>query len=90
MVNSNANEFEWLRNLVKELAKREIKLEGEVLEYYGLKEQESHVVELLKQLTIKTVEIDTFNVTIDSIQNERKKIEQEVLQIFNVVLTRRN
>ncbi|KAK1416171.1 hypothetical protein QVD17_31959 [Tagetes erecta] len=77
---NNANELERLRNLVKELEEREIKLEGELLEYYGLKEQESDVVELLKQLKIKTVEIDTLNLTINSLQNERKKLEQEVVQ----------
>ncbi|KAJ7954047.1 protein CHUP1, chloroplastic [Quillaja saponaria] len=33
----NASELERLRNLVKELEEREVKLEGELLEYYGLK-----------------------------------------------------
>ncbi|KAI3696204.1 hypothetical protein L1987_79214 [Smallanthus sonchifolius] len=74
------NELERLRNLVKELEEREVKLEGELLEYYGLKEQESDVVELQRQLKIKTVEIDMLNVTINSLQTERKKLQEEVLQ----------
>ncbi|XP_071716950.1 protein CHUP1, chloroplastic [Rutidosis leptorrhynchoides] len=75
---NNANELDRLRNLVKELEEREVKLEGELLEYYGLKEQESDVVELQKQLKIKTVEIDMLNVTINSLQTERKKLQEEV------------
>ncbi|GFP94571.1 protein chup1 chloroplastic, partial [Phtheirospermum japonicum] len=76
----NANELERLRNLVKELEEREVKLEGELLEYYGLKEQESSIAELQKQLKIKTVEIDMLNITINSLQAERKKLQEEVSQ----------
>nr|XP_043625474.1 protein CHUP1, chloroplastic [Erigeron canadensis] len=77
---NNANELERLRNLVKELEEREVKLEGELLEYYGLKEQESDVVELQRQVKIKSVEIDMLNVTINSLQTERKKLQEEVKQ----------
>ncbi|XP_072994108.1 protein CHUP1, chloroplastic isoform X4 [Typha latifolia] len=76
----NASELERLRNLVKELEEREVKLEGELLEYYGLKEQESDITELQKQLKIKTVEIDMLNITINSLQAERKKLQEEVAQ----------
>ncbi|KAF5940239.1 hypothetical protein HYC85_021406 [Camellia sinensis] len=75
---NNASELERLRNLVKELEEREVKLEGELLEYYGLKEQESDIVELQRQLKIKTVEIDMLNITINSLQAERKKLHEEV------------
>lgn len=77
---NNASELERLRNLVKELEEREVKLEGELLEYYGLKEQESSIAELQKQLKIKTVEIDMLNITINSLQAERKKLQEEVSQ----------
>lgn len=77
---NNASEMERLRNLVKELAEREEKLEGELLEYYGLKEQESDIVELQKQLKIKTVEIDMLNITINSLQTERKRLQEEIAQ----------
>nr|DAD31671.1 TPA_asm: hypothetical protein HUJ06_010522 [Nelumbo nucifera] len=76
----NTNELERLRNLVKELEEREVKLEGELLEYYGLKEQESDVAELQKQLKIKTVEIDMLNITINTLQAERKKLQEEIAQ----------
>ncbi|KAG8366558.1 hypothetical protein BUALT_Bualt17G0092300 [Buddleja alternifolia] len=77
---NNALELEKLRNLVKELEEREVKLEGELLEYYGLKEQESSISELQKQLKIKTVEIDMLNITINSLQAERKKLQEELSQ----------
>ncbi|GMH15223.1 hypothetical protein Nepgr_017064 [Nepenthes gracilis] len=76
----NASELERLRNLVKELEEREVRLEGELLEYYGLKEQESDISELQKQLKIKTAEIDMLNITINSLQAERKKLQEEILQ----------
>ncbi|XP_047950174.1 protein CHUP1, chloroplastic-like isoform X2 [Salvia hispanica] len=77
---NNATELERLRDLVKELEEREVKLEGELLEYYGLKEQESSISELQKQLKIKTVEIDMLNITINSLQAERKKLQEELSQ----------
>ncbi|TKY69415.1 CHUP1 [Spatholobus suberectus] len=77
---NNANELERLRRLVNELEEREVKLEGELLEYYGLKEQESDIVELQRQLKIKTVEIDILNITINSLQAERKKLQEELTQ----------
>lgn len=77
---NNASELERLRNMVKEMEEREVKLEGELLEYYGLKEQESSISELQKQLKIKTVEIDMLNITINSLQTERKKLQEELSQ----------
>lgn len=75
---NNTSELEQLRNLVKELEEREVKLEGELLEYYGLKEQEFDIVELQRQLKLKTVEIDTLKVTISALQAERKKLQEEI------------
>ncbi|KAL1317849.1 hypothetical protein HN51_070050 [Arachis hypogaea] len=75
---NNASELDRLRMLVKELEEREVKLEGELLEYYGLKEQESDIVELQRQLKIKTVEIDMLNIKINSLQAERKKLQEEL------------
>lgn len=77
---NNESELERLRLLVKELEEREVKLEGELLEYYGLKEQESDIVELQRQLKIKAVEIDMLNITINSLQAERKKLQEELTQ----------
>lgn len=79
-MSKNESELERLRNLVKELEEREVKLEGELLEYYGLKEQESDITELQKQLKIKMVEIDMLNITINSLQAERKNLQEEIAQ----------
>lgn len=77
---NNASELERLRKLVKELEEREVKLEGELLEYYGLKEQESDIDELQRQLKIKSVEVNMLNITINSLQAERKKLQDEIAQ----------
>ncbi|KAG5240354.1 protein CHUP [Salix suchowensis] len=76
---NTVSELKCLRNLVKELEEREVKLEGELLEYYALKEREPDIVELQRQLKIKTVEIDMLNITINSLQAERKKLQEEIL-----------
>ncbi|KAK7279576.1 hypothetical protein RJT34_24629 [Clitoria ternatea] len=78
---SNASELEHLRKVVKELEEREVILQGELLEYYGLKEQESDIVELQRQLNIKTLEIDMLNKTINSLQEERKKLQEELASV---------
>ncbi|CAL0299738.1 unnamed protein product [Lupinus luteus] len=75
---SDASELEYLRNLVKELEEREVALEGELLEYYCWKEQEPDILELERQLKIKTVEIDMLNVTMDSLLEERTKLQEEL------------
>ncbi|CAI0552598.1 unnamed protein product [Linum tenue] len=77
---NHASELERLRKLVNELEEREVKLEGELLEYYGLKEQESDIVELQRQLKIKTVEVDMLNITINSLQSEKKRLQDELAQ----------
>ncbi|CAI0458945.1 unnamed protein product [Linum tenue] len=77
---NHASELERLRKLVNELEEREVKLEGELLEYYGLKEQESDVVEMQRQLKIKTVEVDMLNITINSLQSEKKRLQDELAQ----------
>ncbi|KAK9676134.1 hypothetical protein RND81_11G056800 [Saponaria officinalis] len=74
----HASELERLRDLVKEMEEREVRLEGELLEYYGLKEQESGLMELQKQLKMKTVEIDMLKVTMNSLQAEKKKLQEEL------------
>ncbi|CAH9082123.1 unnamed protein product [Cuscuta epithymum] len=72
------NEIERLRSLVKELEQRELKLEGELLEYHGLKEQESTILELQKHLQMKSVEIDRLNITINALEDEKRRLHEEV------------
>ncbi|CAN6234261.1 unnamed protein product [Urochloa humidicola] len=70
-------EIDRLRSLVREMEEREVKLEGELLEYYGMKEMETDVSELQKQLKTKTAEINMLNNTINSMQEERQKLQDE-------------
>ncbi|XP_045828217.1 protein CHUP1, chloroplastic-like isoform X2 [Trifolium pratense] len=71
-------ELERLRNVVDELEEREVKLESELLEYYGLKEQVPDIEELQRQLRIKTVEIDMLHMTIKSLEEENTKLQTEL------------
>lgn len=75
---NEAAEIDRLRSLVREMEEREVKLEGELLEYYGMKEMETDATELQKQLKTKTAEINLLNNTINSMQEERKKLQDEV------------
>ncbi|KAL6848891.1 hypothetical protein ACP4OV_021474 [Aristida adscensionis] len=75
---NNASEVDRLRSLLREMQEREVKLEGELLEYYGMKEMETDVTELQKQLMTKTVEINMLNGTINSLQAECKKLQDEI------------
>jgi len=77
-MDSNSAELDRLRNLVKELEEREVTLEGELLEYYGMKEQETSIGELQRQLQIKGVEIDMLKIKINSMETQKKKMEEEV------------
>lgn len=77
-MDNNSVELNRLRNLVNELEEREFKLEGELLEYYGMKEQETSIGELQRQLQIKVVEIDMLRIKINSLETQKKKMEEEV------------
>ncbi|CAD6332842.1 unnamed protein product [Miscanthus lutarioriparius] len=82
---NEASEIERLRSLVREMEEREAKLEGELLEYYGMKEMETDVTELQKQLKIKTVEINMLNDTINSLQEERKNKTVEINMLNDTI-----
>lgn len=77
-VSDNAAEIDRLKNLVEELQKREENLQGELLEYYGLTEQETNIVELQKRLQLNTVEIEMLNLKLNFLEAQKKKLEEEV------------
>ncbi|XP_073223171.1 protein CHUP1, chloroplastic isoform X2 [Cicer arietinum] len=72
------SELDRLRNLVKELEDREVKLEGELFDYYGLKEHVPDIEELQRKLRLKTVEIDMLHMTIKSLQEENNKLQEDL------------
>lgn len=78
-------EIKNLRNLVNTLKKRESALEDKLLEYYGLKEQESAVMELRNRLKISNTEAKLFTLKIESLQAENKQLEAQVTNYRKVV-----
>ncbi|TYI24328.1 hypothetical protein ES332_A06G226300v1 [Gossypium tomentosum] len=71
-------EIEHLRNTVKLLQEKEKNLEARLLEYYGLKEQETAVTELVNRLKIKTTEVKLFSLKIESLQLEKRRLQSQV------------
>lgn len=80
----NTEEEDWelemksLQNKVRVLTEREKQLEFQLLEYYGLKEQETIVMELQNRLKINNVEAKLFNLKIESLQTDKRRLESEV------------
>lgn len=78
-------EIKCLRNMVKNLKERESDLEIQLLEYYGLKEQESTVMELHNRLKINSIETRLFTLKIESLQADNKRLEAQVMDHARVV-----
>ncbi|KAJ7527388.1 hypothetical protein O6H91_16G051400 [Diphasiastrum complanatum] len=72
-----------LRLQVKELKEREMRLESELLEYYGLKEQESDILELERELKQKEVELTDLNFKIQSLEDNKRSLANEVAVLSN-------
>ncbi|KAG8490027.1 hypothetical protein CXB51_015431 [Gossypium anomalum] len=71
-------EIEHLRNTVKLLWEKEKNLEARLLEYYGLKEQETAVTELVNRLKIKNTEVKLFSLKVESLQSEKRRLQSQV------------
>lgn len=70
-------EVRHLRNMVRILQERERNLEVQLLEYYGLKEQETAVMELQNRLKINNVEAKLFTLKIESLQSDNRRLEAQ-------------
>ncbi|KAF9616009.1 hypothetical protein IFM89_027948 [Coptis chinensis] len=71
-------EIHHLRNMVHMLQERERSLEMQLLEYYGLKEQETAVMELRNRIKINSMEAKLFTLKIESLQADKKRLEAQV------------
>ncbi|XVF26873.1 hypothetical protein REPUB_Repub14bG0057300 [Reevesia pubescens] len=78
-------EIKHLRNMVRVLRERERNLEVQLLEYYGLKEQETTVLELQNQLKINNMESKLFTLKIKSLQSENQRLEGQVADHAKVI-----
>jgi chromosome segregation ATPase len=73
-----ATELAQLKALVEGLKQREMKLEAELVDYYGLKEQQKAHLELERQLRKKTSEIEKLNGKLIALEEQKKKLSEEV------------
>ncbi|GMJ14240.1 hypothetical protein like AT1G52080 [Hibiscus trionum] len=78
-------EIEYLRNTVRVLREKVQNLEVQLLEYYGLKEQETAVSELRNRLKINNMEAELFRLKIESLQAEKQRLEGQVADHAEVV-----
>ncbi|WRX26389.1 hypothetical protein QQP08_018876 [Theobroma cacao] len=78
-------EIKHLRNMVRMLRERERNLEVQLLEYYGLKEQETAALELQNRLKINNMEAKLFTLKIESLQSENRRLESQVTDHAKVV-----
>ncbi|XP_047960244.1 protein CHUP1, chloroplastic isoform X2 [Salvia hispanica] len=74
-----------LRRKVQILEEREKILESQLLEYYGLKEQENAVLELQNRLRVHNMEAKLYNIKIESLQSDNKKLQAKVADYEKVV-----
>lgn len=79
IVVTDAAELAKLKALISELQQKEVKLEAELLEYYGLKEQErdGHL-ELERQLRRKNTEIEKLNGKLKALEEQKKSLSEEL------------
>lgn len=78
-------ELSSLRSKVEILEERENILENQLLEYYGLKEQESAVLELQNRLRVHNMEAKLYNIKIESLQSDNKRLQAKVADYEKVV-----
>ncbi|KAK4774604.1 hypothetical protein SAY86_009539 [Trapa natans] len=77
-------EIKQLRNMVRMLQERERNLEIQLLEYYGLKEQESAVMELQNRLKIQDMEEKFLCLKIESLQTDNRRLKAQVADHMKV------
>jgi len=74
-----------LKRKLRLLREKERDLEVKLLEYYGLKEQETEMLELRSRLKINDIEAELFSMKIQSLQVENKRLEAQVTDHSKVV-----
>ncbi|XP_020241524.1 protein CHUP1, chloroplastic-like isoform X2 [Asparagus officinalis] len=78
-------EIAYLRNLVEALKERERNLEIQLIEYYGLKEQEASLRELENRLKVNAMESKLLNLKIESLQADNQKLQAQASEYPKVV-----
>ncbi|KAG8388368.1 hypothetical protein BUALT_Bualt02G0118700 [Buddleja alternifolia] len=78
-------EIKSLRSKIKILEERETNLDIQLLEYYGLKEQETAVMELQDMLSLNTMEAKLYNPKIESLKLDNERLEAQVADYAKAV-----
>ncbi|RCV16083.1 hypothetical protein SETIT_3G109100v2 [Setaria italica] len=82
---SNDHEIHKLRDLVRSLQEREKTLELQLLEYYGLQEQDAAVRELENQLKINNVESKLYSLKVESLQSENQELQAQLSENSKII-----
>uniref|UniRef100_A0A7N0UZ96 Protein CHUP1, chloroplastic n=1 Tax=Kalanchoe fedtschenkoi TaxID=63787 RepID=A0A7N0UZ96_KALFE len=77
-------EVKRLRNMVRMLRDRERSLEVQLLEYYGLREQETAMMELRNRLRINNMEAKLFTIKIEALKADNRRLEAQVADFAKV------
>ncbi|XP_058777198.1 protein CHUP1, chloroplastic-like [Vicia villosa] len=78
-------EIHQLKNMVRLLQDKEQNLEVQLLEYYGLKEQETVLMELENRLKISNMQVEMFNQMAKNLQSENRGLREHVADYANVL-----
>ncbi|KAJ6389602.1 hypothetical protein OIU77_027845 [Salix suchowensis] len=78
-------EIKHLKNMVGMLRERERSLEVQMLEFYGLREQETAVMELQNRLKINNMEAKLFTLKIESLRADNRRLHDQVAEHVKVV-----
>ncbi|KAL2332323.1 hypothetical protein Fmac_019904 [Flemingia macrophylla] len=71
-------EISQLRNMIRMLQDREQSLEVQLLEYCGLREQETAVMELQNRLKVSNMEVKMYNLKVKTLQSENWRLKEQV------------
>lgn len=82
---SNDHEVHKLRDLVRSLQEREKTLELQLLECYGLQEQDAAVRELENQLKISNVESKLYLLKFESLQSENQRLQTQLSENSKII-----
>ncbi|KAI3512575.1 hypothetical protein L1887_19891 [Cichorium endivia] len=82
---NHEQEIKNLQSMVKTLKERERNLEIQLLEYYGIKEQKTAVMELQNRLKLNNMEAKLLSLKIESLQTENKRLEAQMADYTKVL-----
>ncbi|KAF5741642.1 Actin binding family protein putative isoform 1 [Tripterygium wilfordii] len=78
-------EIRQLQSMVRMLQERERSLEVQLLEYYGLREQETAMMELKNRVHISNMESKLFTLKVESLQADNRRLQAQVADHAKVV-----